>query len=194
MFDLVGLGRRVHELRTERGLTLQELADRSAVSLSMLSSVERGAKAATVVVLDRIARGLGTEVTDLLGGGAPDRVVLRRADEQEAVAEPGGWQRTILSPVVPGVNFEWIRSSLPAGCDAGAFPAYAAGSHEFVVVERGELDLDVDGEVFRLAAGDSLYFAADVPHGYANRGESVCEYHVAALIMRPRGPGTARKR
>jgi hypothetical protein len=28
---------------------------------------------------------------------------------------------------VPGVNFEWIRSTLPPGCDAGEFPAYACG-------------------------------------------------------------------
>jgi hypothetical protein len=28
----------------------------------------------------------------------------------------------ILTPIVPGVNFERIRSALPPGCDTGRFP------------------------------------------------------------------------
>ena len=59
-----------------------------------------------------------------------DRIVVRRRAEQEVVSEPGGWQRSILSPVVPGVNFEWIRTTLQSGCDAGVFPAYASDSHD----------------------------------------------------------------
>src|SRR2546422_10201339 len=64
--DIVVLGSRIQAERTERGLTLQTLADRSGVSVSMLSSVERGAKAPTIVVLDRIADGLGVPLTRLL--------------------------------------------------------------------------------------------------------------------------------
>jgi hypothetical protein len=65
--------------------------------------------------------------------------------------------------VVPGVGFEWIRTLLPAGCDGGTFPAYAPGSHEFVVVESGRLRLTVGGEAVDLGPGDSVYFAADAP-------------------------------
>ena len=43
--------------------------------------------------------------------------------------------------MVAGVNFEWIRTTLPAGCDAGWYPACAPGSHEFVVVNSGTLRL-----------------------------------------------------
>jgi len=192
--NLDALGDRVQSLRIDLGLTLRDLADRSDVSVSMLSSVERGEKAPTVVVLDRIAAGLDVTLASLVAEDDTDRVIVRRADEQDRVDEPGGWQRTILSPVVPGVNFEWIRSTLPPGCDAGTFPAYAAGSHEFVAVQSGTLTLTIDARELSLAAGDSVYFAADVPHGYANRGQTRCIYHVAALIMRPRTPGTGRAR
>jgi XRE family transcriptional regulator, regulator of sulfur utilization len=192
--NLDALGDRVQSLRIDRGLTLRDLADRSDVSVSMLSSVERGEKAPTVVVLDRIAAGLDVTLASLVAEDDTDRVIVRRADEQDRVDEPGGWQRTILSPVVPGVNFEWIRSTLPPRCDARTFPAYAAGSHEFVAVQSGTLTLTIDARELSLAAGDSVYFAADVPHGYANRGQTPCIYHVAALIMRPRTPGTGRAR
>jgi XRE family transcriptional regulator, regulator of sulfur utilization len=186
--DLVELGRRVQALRAERGLTLHELAARAAVSVSMLSSVERGQKAATIVVLDRVAAGLNVPLAQLVAKPDETRILVRRAADQDTVDEPGGWRRTILTPVVPGVNFEWIRTTLPPGCDAGSYPGYAAGSHEYVVVHSGTLRLTVGETAVDLRAGDSVYFAADVPHGYANTTKSTCTYYVAALIMRPRVP------
>lgn len=189
--DLVALGQRMLRARTDRGLTLQELADRSTVSVSMLSAVERGAKAPTVVVLDRIAAGLGLPLAELVT--EPVRMVVRRAAEQDVVDEPGGWQRTILTPVVPGVNFEWIRSTLPPGCEAGSYPPYAAGSHEFIYVQSGVLTLTIDEETLKIEEGDSLYLAADVTLSYANHGATPCTYYVAALIMRPRRAGLGRR-
>jgi XRE family transcriptional regulator, regulator of sulfur utilization len=191
MLELTEVGGRVQSLRKARGLTLQELSAATTVSVSMLSSVERGQKAATIVVLDRIADGLGVPLAELIAPEA-DRVIVRRAADQDAVDEPGGWHRVILSPVVPGVNFEWIRSTLPPGCDAGQYPAYAGGSHEYIVVESGTLRLTVAGEDFTLDAGDSAYFAADASHGYANATSSPCTYSVAALIMRAREPSPPR--
>ncbi len=192
--NLLHLGKRIQELRAERGLTLHDLAQASSVSVSMLSAVERGQKAATVTVLDRIASGLGLSLAALVASAADSRVIVRRAAEQDVIDEPGGWRRAILTPVVAGVNFEWIRTTLPAGCDAGWFPAYAPGSHEFVAVDTGTLRLRFDDRVVDLDAGDSAYFAADARHGYANPGTAPCTYHVAAIIMRPRraaAPGRA---
>jgi XRE family transcriptional regulator, regulator of sulfur utilization len=186
MLDLVALGRRIQASRRDRSLTLQQLAEAADVSVSMLSSVERGQKAPTIVVLARIADGLGVPLTDLVAQPDDDRVIVRRAADQDSIDERGGWRRTILSPVVPGVNFEWIRTTLPPGCDAGSFPAYAPGSHEYIVVESGTLRLTVADTAIDLHEGDSAYFAADVTHAYANAGSRPCTYYVAALIMRPR--------
>ncbi|MGW6502570.1 helix-turn-helix domain-containing protein [Nonomuraea angiospora] len=186
MLDLAVLGGHIQALRHDRGLTLQQLAEAADVSLSMLSSVERGQKAPTIVVLARIADGLGVPLADVVAQPDEGRVIVRRAADQDTVDEPGGWRRTILTPVVPGVNFEWIRTTLPPGCDAGRFPAYAPGSHEYVVVESGTLRLTIADTPVELKEGDSAYFAADVTHAYANAGSSPCTYYVAALIMRPR--------
>ncbi|MEV0381707.1 XRE family transcriptional regulator [Nonomuraea sp. NPDC050643] len=193
MVDLVALGGRLQELRHSRALTLQELAEAADVSVSMLSSVERGRKAPTIVILGRIADGLGVPLAELVARLEDNRVIVRRAADQDTVDEPGGWRRTIVTPVVPGVNFEWIRTLLPVGCDAGRFAAYAPGSHEYVVVESGTLRLTIGDRAIELNQGDSVYFAADVDHAYANAGPIPCSYHVAALIMRPRAaqPGRA---
>ncbi len=185
--DLVALGQRIQRLRHERGLTLQQLAELSAVSVSMLSAVEHGDKAPTVVVLDRVAQGLGTRLSALVAEADDERMIVRRAAEQDVVEEQG-WQRTILTPVVAGVNFEWIRSALPPGCVPGEYPSYAPGSHEFIYVESGTVTLTVDRvRVVELSAGDSIYLAADATLHYTNNSDRPCVYYVAALIMRPRG-------
>lgn len=186
--DLRLLGQSLQNLRTERGLTLQQLAELSAVSVSMLSAVERGDKAPTVVVLDRIANGLGSTLGRLLED-PDDRVIVRRADQQDVITEPGGWQRTVLTPVVPGVNFEWISSTLPPGCEPTGYPPYAPGSHEFIYVESGRLRLRIDDRPIELAAGDSVYLAGDQELRYSNPTRRPCSYYVAALVMRPRTAG-----
>jgi transcriptional regulator with XRE-family HTH domain len=194
MTELDELGARIRALRTEQGLTLPQLAAISSVSTSMLSAVERGQKSPTITVLARIARGLGTPLAELVAGREQEHLVVRRAGQQDVVDEPGGWRRVILSPVVPGVNFELIRTTLPPGADPGEFPGYASGSHEYVAVEQGRLRVRIGDTAVDLDAGDSLYFAADVPHRYSNTGEAPCSYYVAALVMRPRRPGARLRR
>ncbi len=184
--DLAELGQRIQEARRAAGLTLQALASRAQVSTGMLSAVERGQKAATIVVLGRIADGLGVPLAALVSSPGAQRMIVRRAARQDVVDEPGGWQRVILTPVVPGVNFEWIRVTLPPHCDAGEYPAWAPGSHEFIAVQAGTLRFTLGGLACDLAAGDSVYFAPDAPHRYQNPGGEPCTYYVAALIMRPR--------
>ncbi len=64
--SLLELGKRVRDERHRRGLSLDELTERSRVSRSMISAIERGAKAGTVLILDRIATGLDTSLARLL--------------------------------------------------------------------------------------------------------------------------------
>ena len=63
---LVGLGRRARELRTERGLTLRELARRSGLSSRFLVQVEGGQGNISVLKLARLAEALGTTASALL--------------------------------------------------------------------------------------------------------------------------------
>ena len=65
----VMLVRALASVLLQRGFTLEELAAASGVSRSMLSEVERGSRVPTVLILDRIATGLGTSIARLLRVG-----------------------------------------------------------------------------------------------------------------------------
>lgn len=59
-------GESVRTERQRQGLTLEDLAERTALTWSYLSQVERGRRNITIDNMDAIARGLGMTLRDLL--------------------------------------------------------------------------------------------------------------------------------
>ena len=177
--DVAVLGQRLRGERRRRGFTLEELAAASGVSRSMLSEVERGSRVPTVLILDRIATGLGTSIARLLRDELPARTVVLRHEDQDVAGDPSGWERRVLSPVLPGVEFEFMRTTMGPGVDAGVFSPHGVGSREYLAVEAGVLRLSLDGEVVRLQRGDSVFYAGDCHHGFANPGRRPCVYYLA---------------
>ena len=173
------LGARVRAERLRRRLSLDAVAGRAGVSRSMLSAVERGGKVPTVLVLDRIATALDTSIARLLGEERAARVVVLRRRDQDVARDPAGWERRILSPVLPGVEFELMRTTLGPRVDAGVFAPHASGSREYLAVERGALELSIDGVPHTLHAGDGVYYAGDCRHGFVNPGPEPCVYYLA---------------
>jgi len=178
--QLTELGRRVKDERQRRNLSLADLAVQAHVSRSMLSAVERGEKAPSVLILDQIATGLGTSIARLLAAESEGRVVVLRASDQDRAVDPAGWERRILSPVLPNVEFEFMRTTLSPGVNAGAFLPHNSGSREYVAVERGTLRLTLDGKVHILRKFDSIYYSGDCIHEFENPDRrNSCEYYLA---------------
>jgi transcriptional regulator with XRE-family HTH domain len=190
---MAGLGARVRAARRARGLSLEKVAGRAAVSRSMLSAVERGGKVPTVLVLDRIATALDTSIARLLGEERAARVVVLRHASQDLARDPAGWERRILSPVLPGVEFELMRTTIGPGVDAGVFAPHAPGSREYLAMERGVLQLTIDDTAYTLRAGDSVYYEGDCHHRFVNPGREPCVYYLAMALVRA-GPHAHRDR
>lgn len=180
-FDLQALGERLRGERTALNLTLDDLAGRAGVSRSMISAIETGGKAPTIVVLHRIASGLGLRMSDLMDEPRPDRVIVLRHRHQPVVRDPSGWERRNLAPIIPGLYFEFMQTTIPPGVDCGTFPPHRTGSREHVVVDEGCLRLVIAGERYELEAGDAISYAGDCEHQFANTGSVDCVYYLALV-------------
>ena len=178
-FDLSRLGGRIRAERERRGLSLEALSAKARVSRSMLSAIERGAKAPTVLVLDRVATGLNTSLARLLGEERRATLIVLRHREQKVARDRSGWERRILSPVLPGVEFEFMRTTLGPRVNAGVFLPHAHGSREYVAIESGTLQLTINDRPYQLTAGDSIYFDGDCMHAFANPADVPCVYYLA---------------
>lgn len=177
--DVVALGERIRGERLRQRRSLDEIAAAAGVSRSMLSAVERGDKVPTVLVLHRIAMGLGSNITRLLGEEQAAPVIVLRREEQIVARDPSGWERRNLAPVLPGVDFEFMRTTIPPGVNAGEFPPHPPGSREYVAVEQGSLRLTVGGVAYLLGPGDSMFYDGDRRHAFANPGDEPCVYYLA---------------
>jgi transcriptional regulator with XRE-family HTH domain len=176
------LGARVRELRRGRGLTLEELAERSGVSRAMISKVERGEKNPTLVVAAKVAEGLETTLSELLGTEERRKIIVVHRERQMVMRDPEtGFERQLLSPSLGGRAVEFIRNIVPRESTSGEFLPHRRGVEEYVVVEKGRLRAIIGGEEYLLEEGDALYFEADVSHRFDNAGDDECSYYVVIV-------------
>ncbi len=164
------IGARLRLLRDEAGLTLDALAARSGVSRAMLSKIERGEKNPTVQVVARVAAGLDTSVSHLLGLDVRRRVVRIPRDGRRVLRDPdSGYTREPLSPTFDAGGLEFVRVVMPPGAGSGPFPPHRRGTEEYVAVERGRVRLRLtEADEYLLDAGDALFFEADTVHEFWN--------------------------
>jgi transcriptional regulator with XRE-family HTH domain len=173
------LGAWVRELRRERRMTLDALAERSGVSRAMISKVERGEKNPTLVVAAKLAEGFGITLSQLVGMEERREVVVVPKERRMVMRDPEtGFERQLLSPTFGKRGVEFIRNVVPEGSTSGDFPPHKRGVQEYVVVEKGRLRATLGGEEVVLEEGDALYFEADVTHRFDNAGEGECSYYL----------------
>ncbi len=180
--DIAVVGNRIRDLRGTRGLSLEALAERSKVSISMLSAVERGQKVPSIMVMSQIATALDTSIARLVDEESSLRIVIVRKGEQRIIEDKTGIERRTLSPVLPGVEFELMRTTIAPHTDAGTYPPHRAGSREYLAVESGILTLTLAGTDYVLRAGDSIYHDGDCLHGYRNDSNKPCVYYLAMNV------------
>ena len=181
------LGRRVAEnlrqRRKARSMSLDDLARASGVSRAALSQIETCKSNPTVGVLWKIAVGLGIPFAELIGAPRSGAAVLRRADSQLLRSSDGRFESRPLAPAGASPLVELYELRLSARSTHRS-EAHAPGTHEVVVVLTGQLRLHVDQEVYELAAGDSIAFAADRPHSYENPAGAEARYHNVIVYER----------
>ncbi len=176
------IARRVRELRTVRGYTLDALAARSGVSRSMISLIERASASPTAVVLDKLAAGLGISLAGLFGGDrddAPAQPLARRAQQAEWRDPASGYVRRNLSPAGWPSPIQLVEVDFPPG----ARVAYDSGGrervlHQQVWVISGRVDVTLGDALHALHEGDCLALRLDQPLIFSNPSPRPARYVV----------------
>jgi transcriptional regulator with XRE-family HTH domain len=180
---------RVKSLRSERGLTLDALASKCAVSRSMLSLVERGESSPTAVMLEKIASGLGVPLASLFEDStAPPNPLSREADRTSWRDPQSGYVRRNISPANFPSPLQIVEVELPAG----ARVAYETGAREVTVhqqvwIQEGTIELSLGNETFRLVSGDCLAMQLNVPVAFRNPTRKAARYIVVLATDHSRG-------
>ena len=163
----VALGARLRQLRIKKGVSLATAANSAGISTGFLSALERSQMSASVGTLRELARYYKTNILDFYDTREPNSHVVRPRARKVLEAGPGvrmellAWGNKVMEPhlfrVAPG---------------AGSGDSYTHVGEEFLFVLKGELQIFLRGEEYRIKSGDSFYFESAVPHKWMNPGRT----------------------
>ena len=158
------LGAKIRVLRKERGLTLKVLAQLSGLSHPFLSQVERGLARPSMSSLHQISEALGTNASWLLAGSENTReaTVVRAADTAAVPASELGEMDGVRRVVAPEASpFQVVEFS---GAPDSFREYWVHDGFETIYVISGIVEVDLDGQVFRLEPSDSISYDTRQPH------------------------------
>ena len=161
------IGSKLRYLRRDMGCTLEKVADKTGIAVSLLSTFERTSQGLSFKALHDLADFYGTTIAVLTGQA--------EVNERESLVRSGEW--TAWPPTSSGVTvqnlttdqrqMECHRFLLAPG--ASSEGAYSHDGEEFLHVLAGRLEIVLDGDqFFELREGDSFYFESRRPHSWRN--------------------------
>lgn len=162
------IGHRIRELRQARNLTLGAVAERTGLSVSLLSMVERGRTGPSIGTLVAISGALGVHMPDLFDrrsvSGPPDPV--RRRDHQPTYETAEGVTRRVVH-TDDAQGFEMAVNEYAPGTSSSPTPVHHDG-HEFGLVLGGTLTVELDGRSHTVRPGDAISYDSRIPHRLIN--------------------------
>jgi len=183
--QLDSFGRRLRELRQARGWSLQDLADRSALSKTFLSRLETGDRQASIAAVLTLARVFGVSLASMFEQDvALEPCLIVRATETEA-RKANGLTYTPLSNAAHHFNLQPLRLVIS--------PQRAGNAHfqhegeEWICVLSGRLRLSLAGRTYDLDPGDAAHFDSRLPHRLVARGPGEAEVLLVATPITAAG-------
>ena len=173
---------RLGRLRTERGWSLEALAERSGISRATLSRLERGELSPTASMLGRLCTTFGWTLSRLMAEAETRAPSFVPASQQAVWTDPetaigGGSCRRPR----PACAASWWRFA----CRPDATVAYDAspvpGLEHHLWLLEGALTLEVDGTTFQLRPGDALRYVLNGPSRFTATGRREARYLIGMV-------------
>lgn len=161
------IGVHLRQLRTSRRFSLARVAKAVGISVGFLSALERSQMSASVGTLRKLARFFKTNILDFFDPSESNSRLVRPERRKVLQAGPGvrmellAWGNTVMEPHLFRIAPK-----------AGSGESYSHEGEEFLYVLRGELDISLQDEEYRLKPGDSFYFESATPHRWKNPGRT----------------------
>ena len=161
------IGSKLKEIRTLKGLTQEELADRAELSKGFISQLERNLTSPSIATLTDILQCLGTTLGEFFNETPEEQVVFGKADYFEKYdAELKNEIRWII-PNAQKNMMEPILITLEAG--GSTYPDSPHEGEEFGYVLSGSILIHLGNRTYKAKKGESFYYTSDKTHYLESR-------------------------
>lgn len=169
--DELNIGKKLLEFRESKGFTLRELAQKTSLTPSMLSQLERGLVNPSINTLRVIAMALEVPLFRFFQEDEDNRSLIVRKGMRKTIGQPGqsDVEYDLLTPNVSG-SIEFCMMHIPPKSNSGEGSQRHDGE-EVAYVLSGRVTLLLDGTPETLEAGDSVRIPPRMVHCWENPGD-----------------------
>ena len=153
--------RRLRQLRTEQGLTLQQVSARAFIDISTLSRLEAGKRRLALDHIPALARALGVTTDDLLGGAPLEDPRIRSQPETHDGLTM--WPLTNRGPA-GGLHAYKFRISARRRKPPAVLPVHEG--HDWMYVLNGRMRLLLGEQDLTIEPGEAVEFSTWTPHWF----------------------------
>lgn len=168
----VAVATNLKRIRESRNLSLEQLAELTSVSKSMLRQVETGKSSPSISTLWKIANGLRVSFSTLLNAPAPKVEVRSFAERQPLTGASEQYRLFPLIPFDPQHGTETYYVEMESGTRFSGEPHEGQVTEHFFVFE-GRLEVSIRDQHYSAEAGQYMQFLADCPHEYLSTGKEL---------------------
>jgi transcriptional regulator with XRE-family HTH domain len=165
----IDVGGSLRRLREERHLTIRGLAGKSGLAINTLSLIENGKSSPSVSTLQQLALALEVPITAFFEGEVPKKNIAYTQGHQRprATFDNGVLEDLGAGSIIQAVEPFIVTLEPNAGSGSGEI---VHTGYEFVYCLEGRIAYAIEGKTYSLRPGDSLLFAAYLPHRWQNLG------------------------
>lgn len=167
------VGSKIKGIRESKNLTIEEISERSGLSVEQINSIENDQNLPSLGPLIKVARALGVRLGTFMDDNDALGPVVTRAKDREAdssISFSNGaadarkhMEYHPLAQQKAGRHMEPFIIDINPSDDLD----YKLSQHEgeeFIYVMEGELEVDYGKEKYSLLPGDSIYYDSIVKH------------------------------
>ena len=180
---------RIRELREIEGLTPEEMAQKTDISVEEYLECEAGRSDLNFAFIYRCALAFNVDVTDIIEGHSPTlkSFTLTRNGEGQEIANAHGmtyynmayaFQNRIAEPL-------YVKSAYDAEAQTRDIELTTHEGQELDIVISGHLRVQIGEHSVILGRGDSVYYNSSTPHGMIAVNGEDCEFY--AIVLNPSG-------
>ncbi len=164
------IARKVKTARESHGYTLEQMADITGVSKSMLFQIEKGDSNPSIHTLYKISNALRISLSSLLSEESAETKVVSKEEIMPVSNLEDTYRIFNFYPSNENRPFEIFFGEVEPG-GSMVSEAHQKGTQEYLCVFQGELLIELEHKEYLLKKGSAVGFKADIPHSYYNRGE-----------------------
>lgn len=158
----MNIGYKVKELRIQKGLTQEELADRSELSKGFISQLERDLTSPSIATLVDILQCLGTDLKEFFNDTEEEQIVFGTNDYFEKTDDE---LKNKIEWIIPNAQkniMEPIKVTLEP--NGSTYPDMPHEGEEFGYVLAGSICIHIGKRIYKAKKGESFYFTPNSNH------------------------------